>query len=343
MARRIQKRFSASRTWPEVPASDGFYENLGCDIVHFPSSSFTVCAVPSIYNPHDLQHLHFPQFFSPSVLAWREAIYRAACHFARAVVVNSQWVKDDVVQQYGISPKKVQVIPEGPATHLASEPSAEALARTKERHALPESFAFFPGVNWPHKNHLRLLDALAHLRDHKGLVVPLVCSGSLHMPFWAQIESRIAEHGLTNQVQFLGFVPEVDLRCLYRLARCLILPTLFEANSLPIFEAWLEGTPVACSNVTALPEQVADAGILFDPLDHIAIGDALSRLFADIELCEDLGTRGRRRLQAFDWQRTARAYRAVYRRTAGHPLSDEDRMLLESDWMRNSCQAPSLE
>jgi glycosyltransferase involved in cell wall biosynthesis len=170
-----------------------------------------------------------------------------------------------------------------------------------------------------------------------------VCTGSRHEKSWSQIETRLTQLGLTEQVRFLGFVPQEDLRGLYRLARCMVLPTLFEANSLPIFEAWLEGTPVACSDITALPEQLMDAGLLFDPLDPTAIGDAVARLFTDTRLCEDLRAKGRRRLQDFNWKRTAKAYRAVYRRTAGQRLSEEDRMLLEWDWMRNPRQFTEVE
>jgi glycosyltransferase involved in cell wall biosynthesis len=183
------------------------------------------------------------------------------------------------------------------------------------------------------------MDALAYLRDRRGLVVPLVCTGSLHERFWPQIASRISQLGLDQQVRFLGFVPQEDLRALYRLAQCLVLPTLFEANSLPIFEAWYDGTPVVCSNVTALPEQLMDAGLLFDPLDITSIGDAIAKVFTDAHLREDLRARGWRRLADFDWTRTARAYRAVYRRTAGQRLSEEDRLLLEWNWMANPRQA----
>jgi glycosyltransferase involved in cell wall biosynthesis len=312
-------------------------------MVHFPSTWFTVCALPSVYNPHDLQHLHFPQFFEPTGVAWRDTVYSAGCHFAKTVIVNSQWVKDDVIQQYGTSPAKVQIIPEAPPTHFTAEPSADDLNRLKDRYGLPQDFALYPGVTWPHKNHLRLLNALAYLRDRRGLVVPLVCTGSRHEKSWSQIETRLTQLGLTEQVRFLGFVPQEDLRGLYRLARCMVLPTLFEANSLPIFEAWLEGTPVACSDITALPEQLMDAGLLFDPLDPTAIGDAVARLFTDTRLCEDLRAKGRRRLQDFNWKRTAKAYRAVYRRTAGQRLSEEDRMLLEWDWMRNPRQFTEVE
>jgi glycosyltransferase involved in cell wall biosynthesis len=328
------RSFLLPRAWPEVPISDGFYESLGCDAIHFPTQGFKICAIPSVYNPHDLQHLHYPQFFTPAEVVRRETIYSAGCHFAQTVIVNSQWVKDDVTAQYGISPGKLQIIPEAPPTQLTPAPSEDDLRRVKERYRLTEEFALYPSVNWPHKNHLRLMEAVAYLRD-QGLVVPLVCTGARHEASWPRIETRLSELSLTNQVRFLGFVPQEHLRSLYRLARCLVLPTLFEANSLPIFEAWLEDVPVACSNVTALPEQVMDAALIFDPFDCRSISDVIARLFKDARLREELRAKGRRRLAHFDWTRTAREYRAVYRRTAGQRLSEEDQYLLEWDWMRN--------
>src|SRR4030042_4937873 len=81
-----------NKKWPEVPISDGFFESLGCDVIHFPYQEFVVCALPSVYNPHDLQHLHYPQFFTPLDIAHRETIYPAGCHFAHTIAVASQWV-----------------------------------------------------------------------------------------------------------------------------------------------------------------------------------------------------------------------------------------------------------
>jgi glycosyltransferase involved in cell wall biosynthesis len=206
----------------------------------------------------------------------------------------------------------------------------------RERYGLPERFALYPNNTWPHKNHLRLLEALAWLRDRKGMLVPLICTGARHESSWPRLQARVQELGLTDRVRFLGFVSETDLRALYQMARCVVVASLFEANSLPIFEAWAEGTPVASSNVTALPEQVGDAGLLFDPNDPAAIGEAIGRIFGDDALCADLAAKGRRRLADFDWARTATGYRAVYRKVANRPLSDEDRAVLAHDWMRNS-------
>jgi hypothetical protein len=102
---------------------------------------------------------------------------------------------------------------------------------------------------------------------------------------------------------------------------------LFEADSCPVYEAWSEGVPVASSNHTAMPDQVGDAGLLFDAISVTAIADALQKMTMDDRLRHDLVNRGYRRVKDFDWTRTAKAYRAVYRRAAGVPLDDEDRWL----------------
>jgi len=331
---RYATKVSGANGSPKVTLSDGFYERLECDIVHFPTQKFVLCAATSIYNPHDLQHLHLPSFFTPAEIAKRETIYQAGCRFARVVVVGSQWIKDDVVNQYGISSTKVQVIPEHPPTEFSAELPAEALAAIEDQYRLQRPFAVYPAVTWPHKNHLRLLDAIAYLRDSQGLEVRLVCTGSHYESHWPRIDERLRELKLKDQVKFLGFIPARDLRAIYRLSQFLIMPTLFEASSLPIFEAWLEGTAVACSDVTALPDQVLDAAWLFDPYDTISIADAIFRMTTDAELRERLRRCAYRRLKDFDWERTAKAYRAVYRRAAGRRLNEEDHWLLNWDWMQ---------
>lgn len=324
--------------WGAVPVSEGFHESLGCDVLHLPTQSFVLCALPTVYNPHDLQHLRYPQFFSPRLLAWRETVYPAGCHFAQTVVVGSQWVKEDVIRRYRIDPDKVQVIPEAAPTQSSAEPTPDDLERVRRTYQLEPPFILFPGVTWGHKNHLRLFEALARLRDDRGLMVHLVCTGARYAEFWPRIEAGIHKFKVSGQARFLAYVPDADLRALYRLASCLVLPSLYEASSLPIFEAWLDGLPVACSNATALPEQVRDAALLFDPTDVEAIADAITRAMTDAELRCELRTRGYQRLKDFDLMRTAKGYRAVYRRAGGFPLTEEDRWLLEWDWMRGTQQ-----
>lgn len=316
---------------PRVPVSDGYYERLGCDVIHFPYQEFTICALPSIFNPHDLQHRHFPQFFSPRELLWRETLYPTACHFAHTVPVVSQWVKDDILRQYNLHPDKVQVVPLAPPSTPFPEPSAEGLAAVRAKYDLPEAFMFYPAVTWPHKNHGRLLEAVALLRD-RGILANLICTGHQSEHFTQELAPRLDALRLHDRVRFLGTVPGEDLRALYRLAQFLVIPTLFEASSSVIGEAWRDHLPVTCSNVTSLPELVLDGAVLFDPHSVESIADAIGRMTTDAGLRDTMRERGVRRIADFNWERSARAYRALYRRAAGIPLDEEEQHLLSWDW-----------
>jgi glycosyltransferase involved in cell wall biosynthesis len=311
-----------------IPDSDGFYERLGADVVHFPTNQRLVrCDVPMVFNPHDLQHLHYPQFFAEEQIAWREATYRAGCSLADAVAAESRWVKEDIVRQYGTIPDKIHVIPRGSPTELYDPPTDTVLASTRHKLDLPEAFALFPAQTWPHKNHVRLLEAVALLRDRDGVRVNLVCTGRKN-DFWPVIRKRIRSLRLHDRVRFPGYVSAGELRALYRLAEFVVFPSLFEGGGFPILEAFHEGTPVACADVTSLPEYGGDAVLLFDPTSVQSIAQALVRMRAEPDLRAELSEKGSSRISQFTWEQTARQYRALYRVLAGRPLSDEDRHLL---------------
>ena len=317
----------SARTMPKVAQSNGYWESLGVDVIHFPTQGYVISQIPSIYNPHDLQHLHLPEFFTTSQIRYRETLYRAGCQYAKAVAVHSNWVKDDIIRHYGTEPEKIFTIPWGAGTQAYSPISEETLSVVCKNFNLPHIFALYPAQTWPHKNHLRLLKAVALLREQRNVVVNLVCTG-IKSDFWPKIHQFISELKLENQVQFLGFVEPEEMCALYRAAQFVIIPTLFEAGSMPMLDGWREGTPVACSTVTSLPEQAGDAALLFNPISVEEIAEAIYRLATDSELREKLRQRGTERIQLFSWERTARMYRALYRRIGDHVLTEEDKALL---------------
>jgi glycosyltransferase involved in cell wall biosynthesis len=315
---------------PAVPESGGFYESFGADVVHFPFQHFVRCAVPTVYNPHDLQHRHLPDFFTAADFAARETTYQAGCRESAAVAVEARCVRADLIRHYAIQPDKIQVIPMAAPSALDGQPTDADVDAVRQKYALPPDFMLFPAQTWPHKNHLRLLQALRLVRDQHQLSLRLVCTGRRN-DFWPEVQRVIHELDLTEQVQFLDFVSRLDLRALYRLAQFLVFPSLFEGGAFPLLEAFWEGTPAACSAVTSLPEYAGDAALLFDPTSPQRIADALVRMSTDPGLRADLRRRAGARSRRFDWERTATGYRALYRKVAGRPLSAEDRQVLAGD------------
>jgi glycosyltransferase involved in cell wall biosynthesis len=310
-----------------IPRSDGTLEAAGVDVVHFPRQGAFLTYVPSVYQPHDLQHLHLPEYFSPRTRLAREVLYRTFCAQASAVVMMTRWGRNDVVEKYALSRDKVCVVPGASVLAAYPTPSAHDLERVRAKYVLPESFAFFPAQTFPHKNHVTLLDALAVARDQFGVRIPLVATG-YQSDFYETIRARAEHLGLAHQVWFVGFVDPVEIRALYRLARCMVFPSKFEGWGLPVTEAFHEGVPVVCANATSLPEVVGDAALLFPPDDPRRLAEELIRLWADSDLRATLIARGRARAAGLSWDTTARIFRAHYRRIAGRPLSEEDAALV---------------
>jgi glycosyltransferase involved in cell wall biosynthesis len=310
-----------------IRVSDGTVERAGADLVHFTFQDAFVTELPSIYQPHDLQHLHHPEFFSAWERERRERIYRTHCDRARMVVAMTSWGKRDLIERYGLSEEKVGVVPWGSVLWEYPNPSNEDLDRLRARLSIQDGFLLYPAQTWPHKNHERLLEALALIRRREGLAIPLLCPGKRNR-YFRRIKARVGELGLSDTTLFPGFVEPLELRGLYELATALVFPSRFEGWGLPVCEAFSAGLPVASSSASSLPDLVGDAGLLFDPEDPEEIAGSVLRLWRDPDLREMLAARGRVRAELFSFDHTARLFRAHYRRICDTALTEEDRILL---------------
>lgn len=262
-------------------------EDMGADILHSPVQIFSRLdfRVPAVLNLHDLQHLHFPENFRPSDIEARNHAYGLSAALASAIVVSSNFVRDDLVEKMDVPAHKVFTVPVtwNPMveTGLASFDAQAA----RRHYALPPRYALFPAQFWPHKNHVRLVEALSIVRDRRpGDDVCLVFTGYRGHTGWPAVEKRIRELGLQDRVRCLDYVPVEHLGGLYKASLFCVMPSTFEASSYPVIEAQVLGVPAMCSNVTSLPELMAgDAGLLFDPFDPQDIARQMLRWLDDPE------------------------------------------------------------
>jgi glycosyltransferase involved in cell wall biosynthesis len=294
--------------------SDGTAERLQADVVHFPSQAGFVTSIPSIYHPWDLQHVHYPEFFTARQLLTRDLWYRTLCSQAAIVSVATEWGKKDLIEHLGVDARKIEVIPVAPVLTAYAPPTAAEIAEVRARLNLPEQFAYYPAHNWPHKNHVAVIRALALLRS-RGVVRQAVFSG-FDTSYTQEVLAEADRLGVRSQVRFLGFVSPLTVQCLYRLATCLIFPSRFEGWGLPVCEAYLVGVPVASSNASCLPETTSGAALLFDPDDVESLAAIMETLFTDEAVRRDLVRRGREVVQRLSWRRTAGELRELYLKIA---------------------------
>jgi len=265
--------------------------------------------LPFIMAIHDIQHRLQPEF--PEVSAngeWesREYCFRNGTRHATLLVADSEVGKEDILHFYrsqGVTPDRVKVLPFLPASHPNENSLSNDGTRVRTRYHLPERYLFYPAQFWPHKNHLRIVQALHRLRETRGLMAPIVfCgshSGEIRERTFKEVMAFASSAGLEKQIQCLGYVPDQDIAGIYADAEALVMPTFFGPTNIPILEAWAHSCPVLTSDIRGIREQVGKAALLVDPRSVDAIADGVHRLWTDKSMCADLARLGRQRLDAY--------------------------------------------
>lgn len=274
----------------------------GISILHSPVQIFSRMdfGIPSILHIHDLQHKHFPEYFTEGDLRAREILYSASGILSSAVVVSSEFSKIDLLRFLDIDSRKVHVIPVAANPDVLNGIQTFPAESARQFYRLPDLFGFYPAQFWKHKNHRILIEALAITKSRRpNLNLKLIFTGNTSSQEWQGIQDHINEYGLESDIFALGIVPANHLGGIYQAAAFCIVPSLFEASSFPIIEAQLIGCPTLSSNVTSLPELMADgAGLLFNPYSAEDISDKMILLLDNPELEAEIIHKGKQRAKS---------------------------------------------
>lgn len=263
---------------------------------------------PSLVTLVDIQERFFPEFFSAQDIENRLYHYDGSLRLADRVITISNFSKETLVRVVGLPEKKIAVI------HLCTDELPEGASRPDLPPGWDGPFAFYPANDWPHKNHVRLLEALAVLK-RSGVRVPCVLTGSRGGRF-AEIMQARDRAGLGDDVVHLGPVTRAEISWLFRNARLLVLPSLFEGFGIPVAEAIDTGLPVVCSRTTSLPEVAGPAALYFDPLDAGDIADKIGQAWTSEAARSRLIAAGRERRSLFGPRQLAEQHHAAFRAAA---------------------------
>ncbi len=286
---------------------------MGLDLILSPviSTAPFFMEVPYGITIHDLQHKYHPDFFTQSEVASRDHTYPIASRHAKFIICESNYVENDIKKFLNIPAGKIRVVVSPPfQTRIRESFNAQKLEAARNKYKLPEKFLFYPAHFWPHKNHIKLIESIVLLKEKCHEKVFLVLVGSKQNNYEV-IMHKIRESDLEGQISYLGYVPEEDMACLYRLSTALVLPTLFESVSLPIWEAFFLGVPVISSNICALPEQVGDAGMLFDPHHIEDMAAKIMTVWQDKAIRQNLIQRGFQRIENMTLENYAKQWEDI--------------------------------
>ncbi len=272
------------------------------DIIHFPLQTIQLwnTPFPKVISLHDLQHKYYPKFFKKNELEYREKYYKLSAKLSDGIVVSFRHVKRDIRKFYGIDSSKIFVTGLGIDNRFVNIKEIPFPEINKEL-KIPKDYILYPAQTWPHKNHINLLKALLFLKQ-KGIIINCVCTGRKNDFFYKRINNFILQHKMGDQIYFTDFVPVEILKTLYKNAKAVVIPTLYEAGSFPLFEAISLEIPVICSNVTSLPDTIKNKKFIFNPRNVKEIAEKILKIVFDKKYREENISNSRNLKNLYSWQ-----------------------------------------
>ncbi|OGD89936.1 hypothetical protein A3D07_04395 [Candidatus Curtissbacteria bacterium RIFCSPHIGHO2_02_FULL_42_15] len=255
--------------------------------------------VPYVITIFDLSYLHYPGLFKKEDLHkltnWTKYSIKGAKH----ILAISESTKDDIVKNYDVDPTKITVTYIGYDQKLFKPQSKERIERVKRTYKIKGDYVIFVGTLQPRKNIERLIEAFAQLVRQLQLVI-VGKKGWMYDSFFIKVKDL----DIKERVIFTDYVPDNDLPALISGAKTYVLPSLWEGFGIPIVEAQACGVPVVVSNVSSLPEIVAESGILVNPNDVNSIVHGIKKS-RDEKTRTDLVEKGFENIKRFSWEKCA--------------------------------------
>ena len=281
------------------------------DLLHYAVTvPIPALPLPAMVTVHDVSHLDRRGPASWPLRRYRHWAYDGAARAADVVVATSGFARERIVEGMGAQSERVEVVAPGidhDTFRPGRRPDDEALLSALP---LPERFVLYPANLWPHKNHARLVEALALVPDRE---LGLVLAGQRYGR-GRRLEARARRLGLADRVRHVGQLEPAVLAALYRRARATVIPSLHEGFGFPALEAMACGCPVASSGRGGLGEVSGEAALRFDPEQPGEIAAAIDQLAGDGEPRARLIAAGLRLAGRYTWQAAAQRHVELYRR-----------------------------
>ena len=280
----VELCFAATSRLRTLAADVAWYPRLraprSADVLHCPTfrAPFST-RTPLVVTVHDLAVLRHPGTFNLWTRHYSRLAVPRVVRAARVVIAVSEFTKRELVELLGVPEERVRVIRNGVDGRFAPEGPAAG-----------GEYVLAVGTLEPRKNLARAQAAAARA----GL--PLKVAGAAG---WG----GVAANG------WVGRPGDDELAALYRGARCLLYPSLYEGFGLPVAEAMACGTPVVTSRGGATEEVAGGAAVLVDPLDVASIAAGLEEA---LRRRDELRAAGLERARAFSWDAVAEATWRVY-------------------------------
>lgn len=260
----------------------------------------------------DLSFLYFPQMFQRKdlyqLINWSKFSILNADH----IITISNFTKKDIIKRYKIRPSKVTVVYPG-YNYSVYKPISdkEKIKEVKQKYGIKEEYVIFIGTIQPRKNLIKLMEAIARVKNLRLVVVGKITGIGRQAWMFNQILKTPSTLRIDDRVIFTDYVSDENLAFLINGSKAFILPSLYEGFGIPVIESMACGIPVLVSDNSCLPEVTGKAGLFFNPNSVDQIEQAIRTILADKKLWRKKSNEALIRARKYSWQKMAKEVRKI--------------------------------
>ena len=263
--------------------------------------------VPTLNVVHDLNFVHFPQFFEKNMsLNYYEKYTPKYLNKSDRIVAVSEYTKQDIITTFGKAEDKIDVVYNAASSnHFPLSEEEQNAVRSELTQG--EKYFLYVGTLYKRKNIANLLRAFDKYKARAENNFKLVIVGNRKTSN-EEVDNAYNSMTYKDSVIFTGFLPQEKLNGVLASSIAQVYVSIFEGFGIPIVEAFNAETAVITSNTTSMPEVAGDAALIVDPHNVDEIADALFKISTEEDFRQTLIEKARSRRQLFNWDESAEKF-----------------------------------
>lgn len=261
---------------------------------------------------------------------------------AAEVVVNSNYMKNELQRLFGLPYDKINVIPNGVNLNLFNGIERDYSFRRK--YAMDnEKIILFMGRLVYEKGIQHLISAMPKILEgyHDSKLV--ICGkGGME----DELRNQVKAMGIDNKVYFAGYMKGKDVQRMYKAADVAVFPSTYEPFGIVALEAMLSEKPIVVSDIGGLNEIVDHKknGMKAYCGNPNSIADSILEVLYDYKLCADITRVAKNKVRnEYNWSKIAQDTHFAYQKAICQSMAEKQKRELEQERARKTKKAKNTE